>query len=521
MKKRTVAMIATLGVLAVLAGVYAYLRLRPAPAAPEAEEGAKKELSKLDAEKLVRIVLSDRPEGTLTLVRKDGAWALEPASPVRLDSSTVDDLVYSFTALFAERTIESQPSDLGQYGLKPPRAVARAYLADGTVKTLLLGDETPTGNTYYLQVEGDPAVYSVWMNHGQHYHWKAVDLRSKALLASINKDEIAYYKARLRSGQTIEAIEKTPEETKQFQMGFGKYLMIKPYPAPRGVDAEKFDAFLQAPSAIDIAEFVDDAPTSLAPYGLEAPWGELLVRDKAATLHLLFGADRGSDRVCFRVAGERAVYAVDRYKLDFLATKPFDLVDKFVFIPSIDDVDRLDISAGGATHVFTLARATKKASETNAQGASETNAQGASETNAQGASETNAQGASETNAQGASETNAQGASEAGAEDEVVTTYTGDGRELAEDWFKKFYQSVISLQIEGEAPRPVANQPVITIRYRLNKGARRDVTVGLAPYDKVFYASFVDGIGGFALTKVQAETMLAKMEALLKGEEVTD
>jgi hypothetical protein len=489
MKKRAIAMAVTLGVLAALAGVYAYLRLRPAPAAPVADEGAKKELSKLDAEQLVKIVLSDRPEGTLTLVKKDGTWALEPASPVKLDSSTVDDLVYSFTALFAERTIEGAPSDLGQYGLMPPRAVARAELADGTVKTLRLGDETPTGNTYYLQVEGDPAVYSVWMNHGQHFHWKAVDLRSKALLTSINKDEISYYKARLRSGGTIEVIEKTPDETKQFQMGFGKYLMIKPYPAPRGVDGEKFDPFLQAPSAIDLAEFVDDAPTSLAAYGLEAPWGEILVRDKAGTLHLLFGADRGSDRVCFKEAGGRAVYAVDKYKLDFLNTKPFDLVDKFVFIPNIDDLDRLEVTAGGATHVFTLARVTKKATE------------------------------------------------AGAEDEVVTTYTGDGKDLAERYatgrtpdeakeaaesaFKKFYQSVIALSIEGEAPRPVANAPVIRIRYLLNKGAKRDVTVGLAPYDKIFYASFVDGVGGFALTKAQAEAMLEKMDTLLKGEEVKD
>ena len=69
MKKRTVAMLVTLGVLVALAGVYAWLRLRPAPAEPAYEEGAKKELSKLDAEKLVKIVLSDRPEGTLTLVK--------------------------------------------------------------------------------------------------------------------------------------------------------------------------------------------------------------------------------------------------------------------------------------------------------------------------------------------------------------------------------------------------------------------------------------------------------------------
>jgi len=61
MKKRTVAMFVTLGVLVALAGVYAYLRLKPAPESPAYEEGAKKELSKLDEEKMVKIVLSDRP----------------------------------------------------------------------------------------------------------------------------------------------------------------------------------------------------------------------------------------------------------------------------------------------------------------------------------------------------------------------------------------------------------------------------------------------------------------------------
>lgn len=473
MKKRTVAMLITLGVLAALAGVYAYLRLKPAPEAPALEEGARKELSKLDEAKLVKIVLSERPEGTLTLLKKDGAWVLDPPYPVKLDESTVSDLVYSFTALFAERTIEEQPTDLAQYGLVPPRAVARAWLDDGTVKTIRLGDETPAGNTYYLQVEGDPAVYTVWMNHGQHFHWRAVDLRSKALLTTIKAEEVTYYKARLRSGETIEVIEKTPDELKQFQLGFGKFLMVKPFPAPRGVDAEKFDPLLQGIAAITIAEFVDDAPASLAPYGLERPWGELLVRDKAGSLHLLFGADRGSDKVCFKIAGERAVYATDRYKLDFLNAKAFDLVDKFLFIPNIDDVDRLEVTAAGATHVFTLTRTTKKAAEE------------------------------------------------GAEDEVLVTYTGDGRDLKEDSFKKFYQAVIGLAAEGTIDRTVANNPVVKVRFLLNTGSKRDVTVALAPYDKIFYASFVDGVGGFALTKAQVESMLAKMDRLLKGEELTD
>jgi hypothetical protein len=311
------------------------------------------------------------------------------------------------------------------------------------------------------------------MNHGQHFHWKAADLRSKSLLTAINAGEVSYFKARLRSGQTVEVIEKTPDEQKQFQLGFGRYLMIQPFPAHRGVDGEKFQPMLDGPASIDVAEFVDDAPADLGRYGLDKPWGELLVRDKAGTLHLYFGADRGTDRVCFQVAGERAVYAVDRYKLDFMATKPFDVVDKFLFIPSIDDLDRLDVTAGGIAHSFTLTRVTKKATEE------------------------------------------------GGQDEVVVTYTGDGKDLVEDYFKKFYQSVIALSAEGEVTHPVANAPVVTIRYRLNTGAKTDVTVTLAPYDKIFYASFVDGIGGFALTRVQVDAMLAKLEKLLKGEEVTD
>ena len=281
------------------------------------------------------------------------------------------------------------------------------------------------------------------MNHGQHFHWKVADLRSKSLLTAINPEEVSYYKARLRSGQTIEIIEKTPDELKQFQLGFGEYLMVKPYPARRGVDGEKFDPCSRArpPSTSP------SSSTTRRPAWRATAWTSRGASCSCATSPAPSTCSSapiaGTDRVYFQVAGERAVYAVDAYKLDFLGTKPFDIVDKFLFIPSIDDLDRLDVTVGGATHAFTLTRVTKKATE------------------------------------------------AGAEDEVVVTYTGDGRELGEDNFKKFYQSVIALSVEGEAPRVVPNAPVVSIRYRLNTGSDTDVKVDLAPYDKIFYASFVE------------------------------
>ncbi len=65
------------------------------------------------------------------------------------------------------------------------------------------------------------------------------------------------------------------------------------------------------------------------------------------------------------------------------------------------------------------------------------------------------------------------AEKAGDPDDVVATYTADGKTLDEDNFKKFYQAVIGLQVEGEVSRTVSEQPEVSVTYTLNKGADED------------------------------------------------
>ena len=167
------------------------------------------------------------------------------------------------------------------------------------------------------------------------------------------------------------------------------------------------------------------------------------------------------------------MYLTDTSSLDFLKTKPFDVIDKFMFIPNIDDVDRIDITAGGKTHTLVISRTTKKAAK------------------------------------------------AGEQDEVTTAYTADGKTVEEDSFKKFYQDVIGLQVEGEMARRVPDTPEVTTIVPLNKGDARTVKVDYAPYDRDFDAIFVNGVGEFALTKGQLAKMLGKLDLLLTGQKVTD
>jgi len=471
MRKRWWRLAAVLLVIAAAIGVTMYLT-RPKKAPPSVDED-RPTLAALDRESLVKVVLADRVEGTLALEKKAEGWRASSSPAALLDGSKIDELASNFSDLVAERTVDENPTDLQQYGLAPARARAEGSFSDGTVKVMLLGDLAPTGNSYYLQVKGDPKVYTVWRNVGEHFHWTLKDLRDRTIAPAINPDEITYLRIARADGTVVEISEKSADETKGFQFGFGRYVMRRPYRHPRGVDAEKQEALLKGPLGIAIADFVDDDP-DLAAYGLAKPWGEVLVRDKANTLSYQFGAKRKDGMSYFRIGGKPNVYAVDAEKLSFMSTPTFDLVDRFAFIPNIDDVDRLEITAGGATHVLSLAREKQEAQE-----------------------------------------------EGGEAEEAVTAYQADGKSVEEDSFKKFYQEVIGLLVEGEVRSPPSGKPEVRTRYLLNKGAVRDVTVSYVPYDRDFYAVFVGDACDFAISKTQLNAMRAALARLLARETLAD
>jgi hypothetical protein len=468
MSRRLLTLIIVLLVLAGLVSAYLMVsRPRPVKAASTPPQ-----LLTADKEKLNKIVLSDRAEGTLTLVKKGKTWTVDSPQQYALDESNIDELTLTFTALSAERVIDENPTNLAQYGLAPPRAQGEAVYSDGTTKALLLGDKTPTGSTYYLQVKGDPRVYTIWQNHGDHLHWTLANLRDRKISPALNYDEITYFRLSRADGTVVELKQKTDQEAKTFQLGFSRYLMTQPYSYPRGVDGEKEDQFIKGPQQVQISSFVNDAPRDLSQYGLARPRAEVVVRDKSNTLDLLIGSEDGKDKTYFMIHGAPNVYATDTSALSFLKTTAWDLVDKFVFIPNIDDVDRIEISNGGVTHALAITRVTKKAEKK------------------------------------------------GEQDTVQATYAVDKRTVEEGSFKAFYQEVVGLQVEGEAKKIVPATPDVTIRFFLNKGLSRVVTIVYASYDRDFDAVFFGGKSEFALTRQQLTTMLSKLDALAKGEQVT-
>ncbi len=470
-------------VLALLAGSYLFLANRPEP---EDTEPVNKKISLLrfDKNDISKMELNNE-HGQLVIHRvekeveeeKDGKkekvtkamWEVEYPHEIAIKQTSVDDVAYSFANLEAERIIEEEtPEDLTPYGLADPEAVAHVSLQDGTKHTVYVGSKTPAGNTYYLMLDDDPKIYEVWLSHGDHFKYAIDDLRDKSL-PSVDAMDFAYLKIDKKDGRPIEITLNDKQSDEQASFGLGLWKMIKPYKEPMGVDGDAIQKFLESVPTFTIQEFVEDGVEDFAKYGLdEESATEFIFKDSENTLHLILGKEYGEGKVYFRTPDSQSVYGMDKSKLDFMDIKPFKLVEKFAYIVSIDDVDKVVIEGKGKSFTLSMERETIKAENED------------------------------------------------EEDEVVTTYFADGQEVEEKAFKKAYQSIIGILADNETDKEPEGDPEIRTIFYLNKGKNREVHINYVPYDNDFYTVFRSGKAEFVVNKARVHKMLDDMEALIQG-----
>jgi hypothetical protein len=399
------------------------------------------------------------PQRTLRFFKEGEKWQVEYPYPLALDQNSVIDLAYSFGRLYSEKVIDPSPVDLTRYGLDPPQATGKATLKDGTVLELYLGNSTPVRNTYYLMAKDNPVVYAVWANHGLHLLYELADVRQREI-GRINKQEIGYMKI-VRKGQPDLEIHRAGQEMfEKFPYLQSEYYLSGPYRETIPIDREalvKFQGSL--PPQLKVAKFVEDNPESLAPYGLDPPLIELVVRDAETDLHLFFGKDQENSLIYFRVAGEKAVHALDKNELDFLQIRPFELIEKFAFIVSIDYVDRITLRYEGQEHTFSIHRKQED-----------------------------------------------------------TTFWVNGGKVEQAPFRQIYQSLIGIVVEAEREKPATENPELVLTYTLNSGLVRRYRLSFVPYDADFLALFKNDSGAFLISREQIRNMLGDVEKFLKEQE---
>jgi hypothetical protein len=405
---------------------------------------------KLDAPERDNIVKITVPSTGIQLEKKGEVWETVPPSSIRIDQSAVGSVLWSLGYMYADRIIDEAPENLADYGLDNPLSSIITG-SDGKEAEFLRGNKTPSGSGYYVMVKGDPRVYLLSLYTAERLILSMKDIRDRALSSAFEMQEFRRFL--LETAESRVEVVPVSEQSGLISELFS-HVLTSPYVVPREVDSERFSAIFESLQNIQILDFIDDAPPSLEPYGLDKPI-RVFLETENAQLDLLLGKTT-EGRQYAKLPGESGVFTVN--EIDSVRVSPFELAGKFAFIVNIKNVDRLSVRGGAQSLAAEIVRL----------------------------------------------------------DEDTETYFLNGRQAAEKEFKAFYQALIGLMADAEYPdRPgQGGGEEITIEYHLNNPPGVTVAVKLIPYNRDFYALDREGVVEFLVSRPQVSALYQAAEKMV-------
>ena len=244
----TIVLTAILGLLAAVFFLFVFEE-------EEIEEAER--LFEINAEEVAEIRVA--VGGAVTTIEKVPLEGWTITDPIRYaaDPDIVGTLLREFSVLSPARTIADSAEVLSEYGLEHPSASVEVIRGLDKPMVLLLGDVNPTGAAHYAVEQGTRRVFLISAQINGNLRKTTDALRDRRLMR-IEQDEVK--EIVLEKGARRVVLRLDPN---------GTWRVEAPYRLP----AER-DEVINALSTIINAtamSFVDDAPSSLAGYGLADP----------------------------------------------------------------------------------------------------------------------------------------------------------------------------------------------------------------------------------------------------------
>jgi hypothetical protein len=276
---------------------------------------------------------------------KDKPWRLVKPIGAAADQSQVNNLAHAIAESVLVRTVDEKPDDLAPFGLKPPTTTITLTTFDNkTIPAIEVGKSTPIGFNAYVRLSNSPAVLLTEGAFAAGMNKTVNDLRVRDLMA-FKLGDVQKLIITWDNGQTVE-IDRDGDNWK----------IVKPeqYPADDLAVRMALGTLVNARAT----DFIADAPSSVAQYGLEKPHlTATVVLKNGEQQSMLFGfkqSEQGKSGIYVR-RGERApVYAVAEYLMTSLDKSALDFRNKTLVKVDPETVDTIRIKQGAGE--FSLKR---------------------------------------------------------------------------------------------------------------------------------------------------------------------
>ena len=156
---------------------------------------------------ITTLTVKPKSEPAVTLVKAGSDdWQITAPRDMAADQDSVTQLLGYLSPLKAERVVGDHVSNPGAFGLAQPAVELDITAKNHAAQKLLIGDDTPTGDSAYAMVEGDPRVFTMLSYDKTGLNKGLESLRDKRLM-NLTLDKIHQIDLR-HGGESLEFLHK-------------------------------------------------------------------------------------------------------------------------------------------------------------------------------------------------------------------------------------------------------------------------------------------------------------------------
>jgi hypothetical protein len=299
---------------------------------------------------------------SITVKNEKGEYTVLPTDPPSIPGwGSLITSTYSLSRLMdicrslVSRGLVAEEGDLAVYGLESPRARVDIKTKSGEGTFLFIGGDVPDGAGIYVRLEDRPGIYQAGKWDLENFFQGPFDFVDKELSPQLPDDGYGGFDfgeivlgGTVRPDGPVRVIHEEPENVQPGRIS-NAYRISGPIEASlnldRGYNILKSLPGLSGDRAVDRLMGKED----LARYGLDRPYSTASVTGTLGQGLGGFGLmasrpdDEGNVYIC-RQGGE-LVYQVEAAKLPWLEASWWDLMDKMIILPFIDDIARVELNS--------------------------------------------------------------------------------------------------------------------------------------------------------------------------------
>jgi hypothetical protein len=331
-------------ILAALAGVLYWSNRHPASedSSAKASTDTSVKILSLNLSDITRFKIRGEGRPRVELSKSaSGSWQITAPRAFGADQDGVASVLSSLSSLTSDRLIEQQIGDKALYGLSNPQLEIDVTLKDNQEQKLLIGDQTPSGSTYYAMAAGDPRLFTIASYNKTSLDKSANDLRDKRLLAA-DFDKVSQIELR------------NAAKKQQLTLARNKdgWQLLKP--APYRADTEQVDELVRAlrEAKMDFSSTNDEAETA-AGFKSAEPFGDAKITDASGTQELEVRKARDKADYYARSSAVAGFYKLASATGTSLNKGLDDFRNKKLFDFGYQDPEKIEIRDGQKSYFLT------------------------------------------------------------------------------------------------------------------------------------------------------------------------